>query len=106
MKNRTPDRLTILATAAIKAGMSYGKYMALHGYNPPIIRQEPEPEPDDYEDDNAICPECGKPFYKTYKCRVYCSFACYSAYSRKRANRRSHEKRAAMAAKKKEETLC
>ena len=102
MKNRTPDRLTILATAATKAGMSYGKYMALHGYNPPIIRQEP----DDNEDDNAICPECGKPFHKTAKCRVYCSFDCYSAYSRKRANRRYYEKRAAMAAKKKEETLC
>ena len=104
MKNRTPDRLTILATAAIKAGMSYGKYMALHGYNPPIIRQEPEP--DDYEDNNAICPECGKPFHKTDKRREYCSFDCYSAYSRKRANRRYYEKRAAMAAKKKEETLC
>ena len=104
MKNRTPDRLTILATAAIKAGMSYGKYMALHGYNPPIIRREPEP--DDNEDNNAICPECGKPFHKTDKRREYCSFDCYSAYSRKRANRRYYEKRAAMAAKKKEETLC
>ena len=98
-KSKKPDYLTLCSIAAQEAGMSYGKYMALHGYNPPIIRREP----DDNEDDNAICPECGKPFHKTDKCRVYCSFDCYSAYSRKRANRRYHEKRAAMIAQKEEE---
>lgn len=34
--SRKPDYLTLCSIAAQKAGTSYGKYMAMHGYHPPI----------------------------------------------------------------------
>lgn len=30
------DYLTLCSIAAQEAGMSYGKYMVMHGYHPPI----------------------------------------------------------------------
>lgn len=33
---KKPDYLTLCSIAAQKAGTSYGKYMAMHGYQPPI----------------------------------------------------------------------
>ena len=89
-KSKKPDYLTLCSIAAQEAGMSYGKYMALHGYNPPIIRREP----DDNEDDNAICPECGKPFRKTAQCRVYCSYECYKIFNDREAKRRYRARKA------------
>lgn len=92
-KNNTPDNLTLCATAAIEAGMSYGKYMAKYGWNPPIMRQQ---EPEGHEDNMIVCPECGKQFYKTNHSRVYCSYDC----SRRRADRMAkqrYQERKAMA---------
>lgn len=34
--SKKPDYLTLCSIAAQKAGMSCGKYMAMHGYHPPI----------------------------------------------------------------------
>lgn len=34
--SKKPDYLTMCSIAAQKAGTSYGKYMAMHGYHPPI----------------------------------------------------------------------
>ena len=34
--SKKPDYLTLCSIAAQKAGLSYGKYMAMHGYHPPI----------------------------------------------------------------------
>lgn len=34
--SKKPDYLTLCSIAAQKAGTSYGKYMAMHGYHPPI----------------------------------------------------------------------
>ena len=34
--SKKPDYLTLCSIAAQKAGTSYGKYMEMHGYRPPI----------------------------------------------------------------------
>lgn len=34
--SKKPDYLTLCSIAAQKAGTRYGKYMAMHGYHPPI----------------------------------------------------------------------
>lgn len=90
-KNNTPDNLTLCATAAINAGMSYGKYMAKYGWNPPIMR--PEPEPEDYENDIITCPECGKRFRRTGKHLVYCCFECYRTFHARAAKQRYHDRK-------------
>ena len=35
-KSKKPDYLTLCSIAAQKVGTSYGKYMVMHGYHPPI----------------------------------------------------------------------
>ena len=35
-KSKKPDYLTMCSIAAQEAGMSYGKYIAIHEYHPPI----------------------------------------------------------------------
>ena len=70
--------------------MSYGKYMAKYGWNPPIMRQQQE-EP---EDDVIVCPECGKRFRRTNKSRVYCCYECYNAFTTREAQRRYRERKA------------
>lgn len=94
-KNSTPDNLTLCATAAIKAGMSYGKYMAKYGWNPPIMRQQ---QPEEHEDNMIVCPECGKRFKKSSHGKVYCSIECSSRRASRMTQRRQREKKAAMAA--------
>lgn len=52
---RVMDNLAATAIAAERAGMSYGKYVALHGIRcveKPIVADVP----------TKICPECGKTF--------------------------------------------
>lgn len=59
-KNKEPDYLTLCAIAAQEAGMSYGKYMAMHGYHPPIrIDAEGVEVPQGIP---KICPNLGKCF--------------------------------------------
>lgn len=90
-KNNTPDNLTLCAAAAIEAGMSYGKYMAKYGWNPPIMR----PESEDSENNMITCPECGKRFKKSPHGKVYCSIEC-SARRASRMNQRRYRERKAM----------
>lgn len=42
--SKKPDYLTLCSIAAQKAGTSYGKYMAMHGYHPPIQADTEEVE--------------------------------------------------------------
>lgn len=88
---KQPDRLTQINNAALAAGMSYGKYMVMHNYNPPI-----------YADTVAdgvsvkVCKQCGKPFsvigrphnmsYCCYKCQDDAGKERYRArYKRRKA---------------------
>ena len=75
-KKTTLDRLTRDAMAARAAGMSYGKYKALHPHT-----EELEPEEEIVLDDdrrNMICLHCGKSFvaYGHEKRKKYCSDEC------------------------------
>ena len=92
-KNNTPDNLTLCATAAIEAGMSYGKYMAKYGWNPPIMRYQQE-EPEGREAGMIVCPECGKRFKKSNHGKVYCSIECSSRRASRMNQRRYRERKA------------
>lgn len=87
-KNRKPlDRLTRDALAAEKAGMSYGKYKALHPHTP---EEGDEIEPEEEVDEKpkpiklgpnqrlGTCAHCGQPFVLGFKQsnKLYCSSAC------------------------------
>lgn len=79
-KRKTPlDRLTRDAIAAEKAGMSYGKYKAMHPHTPDEGEEAPEPpkpkvDPDKYE---RVCTVCGKTFYlRTKVHKKYCGDYC------------------------------
>lgn len=91
-KNKEPDYLTLCSIAAQEAGMSYGKYMAMHGYHPPIQA--------DTEDVQApqgiskICPQCGKEFTQgKIKQKIYCSLQCQKAHAQRAAQRRYRDRK-------------
>lgn len=77
MGKKQMDQLDIDASNAIKAGMTYGKYMAMK--NPTTIVREPEGQ-------KHTCLFCGKVFYVTQKkVRKYCSDQCRElSYAHKR----------------------
>ena len=58
--SKKPDYLTLCSIAAQKAGTSYGKYMAMHGYHPPIQADVEDVEAP--QGISKICPQCGKEF--------------------------------------------
>lgn len=72
MKQQTPDNLTICANAALAAGMSYGKYMALRqsgGLKPPT-------EEAGMPSGTRVCIVCGKKYIPTVSRQKYCSYQC------------------------------
>lgn len=74
MGKKQMDQLDIDASNAIKAGMTYGKYMAMK--NPTTIVRKPV----GYK---HYCLFCGKEFYSKYKgVRKYCSGNHREAYYR------------------------
>lgn len=78
MAKRKPDQLDIDSTAAIKAGMSYGKYMAT---KIPVEIIQPEPQGVRRE-----CQLCGAVFYHYGRReRKYCSDRCRKNAENKRA---------------------
>ena len=93
-KSKKPDYLTMCSIAAQEDGMSYGKYMAMHGYHPPELAdvegvEVPQGIP-------KICPNCGKVFYdSTTKRKVYCSFDCQRTFCDRQAAQRYRDRKAA-----------
>lgn len=70
--SKKPDYLTLCSIAAQKAGMSYGKYMAMHEYHPPIQTDVEDVEAP--QGISKICPQCGKEFTQgKIKQKIYCS---------------------------------
>lgn len=73
-KNTEPEKLAQDAAAALAAGMTYGKYMAMkHSENKPV----PKP-PQQF---TAVCKCCGKGFIKDRFHLKYCSYECREKYS-------------------------
>ena len=75
--SKKPDYLTLCSIAAQKAGTSHGKYMAMHGYHPPIQA--------DVEDVEA--PQ-GK-----IRQKIYCSLECQKAHAQRAAQRRYRDRK-------------
>lgn len=93
MSNK-PDYLTLCSIAAQKAGMSYGRYMAMHGYHPPELADVDGVEAP--QGTQKICPNCGKMFYdSTTKRKVYCSFDCQRTFGDRQAAQRYRDRKAA-----------
>lgn len=95
------DNLSIIVTAALAEGLSYGKYIAMYNYDPPCLKTPAEgssgadkpkkrngyqPKPPK----TRICPQCGKEF--TAVRRIYCSTDCQ--YDHKKEKDRERGKKA------------
>ena len=88
------DNLSRDACAALEAGLSYGKYMAMHGYHPPI--QADTEGADAPQGISKVCPQCGKEFtHGKIKQKIYCSLECQKAHANSAAYRRYHDRKAA-----------
>ena len=81
------DKLTLDASAATAAGMSYGQWKALHPVSP---AQQPKPTVD-FFNDIRVCPICGKQFHSVT--RKYCTEECYVVSSNKRTLERYYRKK-------------
>lgn len=84
-KRKKLDRLTRDAIAAQEAGMSYGKWKALHPHTPD---EDDEKEQElDTDKEVAVCEYCGERFvkFKWQKTRRFCGAICQ--------NKSNHEKR-------------
>ena len=80
--SKKPDYLTLCSIAAQKAGTSYGKYMAMHGYHPPIQADVEDVEAP--QGISKICPQCGKEFTQgKIKQKIYCSLECQKAHAQR-----------------------
>ena len=72
-KKKELDQLDIDSSNAIKAGMSYGKYMAM--------KKPTKITPPEVVGYRHICQHCGKEFIAKYKgVRKYCSEQCRKAF--------------------------
>ena len=80
-KKKFMDNLAKDAAAALAAGMSYGKWKAIHGDTRDANESIEEPVPEGWR----ICEHCGKP-YKPYSRRPqkYCDSVCQQDALRKR----------------------
>ena len=100
-KRRKPlDHLTRDVLAAEKAGMSYGKYKALHPYTPEEDDEQEElEERQEHRPVSVIagpgkrvrtCAQCGQPFAVNVKQtnKLYCSDACRIKHSNEVKNAR------------------
>ncbi len=79
------DKLSLDASAALAARMSYGKYMALH-YNP-----EKKPEPKNEAKGDRVCKVCGAPFFAKVYNQLCCSHQCSVENNRLMANERARQ---------------
>ena len=72
MAKKPPDKLSIESSKAIAAGMSYGKWKALHG-------DEVTEEEKKVTEDVLLCKYCGNPIYDDNgigRGRKYCTRTC------------------------------
>ena len=92
--SKKPDYITLCSIAAQKAGTSYGKYMAMHGYHPPIQADVEDVEAP--QGISKICPQCGKEFTQgKIAQKIYCSLECQKAHAQRAAQRRYRDRKAA-----------
>lgn len=87
VKHKEPDRLAQESTAALAAGMSYGKWKAMQ--NPVEIQKPPIP------DGWRTCVWCGSPFkIKNNKNQLYCEVYCQRSAQSDREKKKKAERSA------------
>ena len=72
------DQLTLDCIAAQKAGMTYGKWKALHHVPVAVVIPQQEVEVPQVEEEapKRVCRYCGKEFTVTHGSMLYCDSAC------------------------------
>lgn len=99
MAKREPDNLAKDAAKALAAGMSYGRWKAMH----PETKVD-NPQDDEIPDDWKLCKYCGKPFKPRGSSKqLYCEAGCQLAASRERDRERKREYARAYAEKRRAE---
>lgn len=85
-RNREMDNLAKDAAAALAAGMSYGKYMALH-YKPVPNKPAPKKETPKKEvpKGGRVCVICGEIFYTKLHHQLCCGKECSKENGRRKA---------------------
>ena len=82
MARKEPDRLSLESSAAIAAGMSYGKWKEMQKSPVTIEKTAQKKKP---TADMLICKWCGEPFMpKTKRAQLYCRESCQEAAYRAR----------------------
>ena len=86
-KKKEMDNLAKDAAAALAAGMSYGKWKAMHG--------DTKTAPEEIIPQGwLVCKRCGKPFKpSTYRKQKFCEYACQYAAARERNLEKERERR-------------
>ena len=92
-KRKHLDRLTRDAIAAQEAGMSYGKWKALHPHTPDEDDEEDQGPAVGENCEVAICEHCGERFvkFKYQKNKRFCCVSCQSCHNS--AKRHAEKKR-------------
>lgn len=79
----TEDRLSLIVSAALAEGLSYGKYMLKYNYDPPCLknpppRASPEKPPDVRRRTfpPKECRHCGAVFTPHHNSQIYCTPKC------------------------------
>ena len=80
------DKLTLDSTAAIAAGMSYGKWKALHPVSPYQERVYTDVE-------TKVCHHCGKTYPVVNRGTKYCGDECRRAVINKRKVEQNRKRR-------------
>ncbi len=90
------DQLSKDSVAAQKAGMSYGKYMAMKERLAPKKETKAKPAaqlPEKWQ----ICPWCGKEFKKRHRsAQKYCEVYCQQEAQKARQRQRLQQKKAGL----------
>ena len=87
MKEKEMDSITLTSIASEKAGMSYGKYVALFGV---VQNQEREI---DILVAPQVCQECGRTFYGRARNMKFCSEECRKKSDNRKFGRIYRERR-------------
>jgi hypothetical protein len=88
-KMRTPDKLDRESKMATDAGMSYGKWKALHPDIYVAVDLDSPPDPRERK-----CLYCGNPFL-SFRNKKYCDIYCQQRAGAERGNQKAKERRAA-----------
>lgn len=91
----TEDRLSLIVSAALAEGLSYGKYMQKYNYDPPCLKNPPPRAspakscaPVRKSFPPKVCRHCGIAFTPHHNSQRYCTPKCQQAHKQELYRRR------------------